>query len=622
MQLGTGGISTDCSLHSNLGTKTEISEQRVGDMTCGPDDSIRDTFRGSRISAGGVVVNQTATMTFDPATLMCTVCKVSHHIVPKNGANLVILATDQNFVPTLSGKDSCVPVIRMEDPTLSELFYICHEIFDKTPLPSGTLFLVSALSYLAKVGITMYSMEWQKISRYFSERWGQSSVGPLPPIPREDCAGTVGVLITQLHTWYNHCYGTNICYPKAAWTQLVDTIASNTTEYTDLNYREVLTVALPETLTSTVLTPFKFHRNTCHAVTPGLDGVATDVLLHVLLDQLSTSYGCQAHPEDILARAPAEPEDVQTPGKGRILVVGGSHAKRLVGELRNRGLDVTDLSVPGWTPTEENVAKLTADIAELGDIGNMVAVCDLISNVIYRFEQFDGTLCLAVNLDGRWHMAGKVTVCSKESIKHTLTSLKPVFSSIPGLKICLPPIPRYLQTPCCSNKSHCKDIEKPHYATDLMSKTQTVRKTMRDHLHATVSRVWVPDIYGMMMPDCNTTEDLANGFVHLASTDGVHLNQDGYGLLADCVKTTLCEQLTSGTSVSGGRPGGKPRDYYWRGFTSPVGSERPSHHGSFHGNRGAGGGKWKGVRASGPYANQAGWGKPPSHRPSRGRRWN
>jgi len=44
------GQSTDCSLHSNMGTRCEISEGRVGEMACSSDDSIKDTFRGSRIS--------------------------------------------------------------------------------------------------------------------------------------------------------------------------------------------------------------------------------------------------------------------------------------------------------------------------------------------------------------------------------------------------------------------------------------------------------------------------------------------------------------------------------------------------------------------------------------------
>jgi len=168
-----------------------------------------------------------------------------------------------------------------------------------------------------------------------------------------------------------------------------------------------------------------------------------------------------------------------------------------------------------------------------------------------------------------------------------------------------------------------------------MGKTQSVKKTMRDHLHGTVSRVCVPDIYGKMLPDCNTSEELANGFIGITASDGVHLNQDGYGILAECIMNTLTEQMTSGTSVSGGRPGDKPRDFYWRGFVSPVGSERPSHYGSYHGNRGAGrgagggagGGKWKSYSTTGSvssslYTSSAVRGKPPTRRPSRGRNWH
>jgi len=591
--------STDISLLSSLGTRSEITEERVGDLGMCQDDTVKDTFRGSRISAGGRVVNQTISMTFDPSTLTCTTCKVPHSIVPRNGASLAIIATDQNFVSSLSGKENCVPIIRMEDPSLAELFHICHEIFDRTPLPSGTIFLVSSLSYLVKVGATLYSTEWQRICRYFSERWGHSSIGPLPPTPRSDTAGTVGELLTQLYTWYNHCYGTSINYLKGAWSQLIDTIASNTHDYIQLHQREVLTVAMPENLTSTTLAPFKFHRSTCHAVTPGLDGGATDVLLHVLLDQLSTSYGCQAHPEDILARVPAELEDVANThttraGHNSVIIMGGSHAKRLVAELRQREIEVIDLSIPGWTPTEDNIKKLVDKISKLGNLANTTAICDMLSNVTYRFEQFDGTLCLSVNLDGKWHMPGKVTTCPKEAVKHMLNQLKPIFDLLPGMKLCLPPLPRYLYTPCCTSRGHCMDLEKQHYAADLIGKSQAIRKTMRDHLHATVSRIWVPDIYGGMFPESRTAEELAESFGRYSCNDGVHLTPDGYGLLADVVKTTITEQAASFLSVAGRRGGEKPRDYYWRGFVSPIGSERPTNHGAFHHNRNAGGGKWKG----------------------------
>jgi len=348
--------------------------------------------------------------------------------------------------------------------------------------------------------------------------------------------------------------------------------------------------------------------------------VATDVLLHVLLEQLSNSYGCQAHPEDILARVPAELGGVHSDSNrpGRVIVLGGSHAKRLAAELQKAGLDLIDLSSPGWTPTEENISHICSELTKLGDISTCTAICDMISNVVYRFEQFDGTLCLAVNLDGRWHMAGKVTVCPKETVRHMLTSLKPIFDLLPGLKICLPPLPRYLKTPCCNARGHCKDINTQQFSAELMGKSQTIRKTMRDHLHSTVSRVWVPDIYGQLFPDCKTSADLATSFANITGSDGVHLTLEGYGSLAVVVQQTLTEQISPSLSVSGSsRPGERPREYYWRGFVSPVGSERPVNSFAYHRNRNAGGGKWKSV----PYAKSASRGFLP-HRPSGGRKWN
>ena len=101
------------------------------------------------------------------------------------------------------------------------------------------------------------------------------------------------------------------------------------------------------------------------------------------------------------------------------------------------------------------------------------------------------------------------------------------------------------------------------------------------------TRIWVPDIAGTMFPEATTHIKLLEEFRTISGPDGVHLTDEGYRKWADSIITFLKEK-----SVLVGRTATKPNSFFWRGFVSPVGSERPTNHASFHTNRSAGGGKW------------------------------
>ena len=159
------------------------------------DPTITKTFRGSWIMAYGKLVNQNLSLTFDPRTLECVVCDKKHHIVPKDGSGFVVIVTDQNFVSTLNGEETCIPIIRIEDATLEELYLINREIFDRYPMPPGTLFLVGSISHMS----TLYCHEWQYMLSKFAEHWKLAKVGPVPPL---------GLLPPQCHHSTKRHHGT------------------------------------------------------------------------------------------------------------------------------------------------------------------------------------------------------------------------------------------------------------------------------------------------------------------------------------------------------------------------------------------------------------------------------
>jgi hypothetical protein len=113
------------------------------------------TFRGSRITANGKIVNQNISTSHDPASLKCfVVCPNPHYILAREEGESqpILVFSDQNFVSTMSGGNSCMAIARLEDASLNELVDLSMEILDKYQVPPGTLLLYSSVSYLYNAG--------------------------------------------------------------------------------------------------------------------------------------------------------------------------------------------------------------------------------------------------------------------------------------------------------------------------------------------------------------------------------------------------------------------------------------------------------------------------------------
>jgi hypothetical protein len=384
----------------------------------------------------------------------------------------------------------------MEDPSLDELAGLLLEIFYKQKVPEGTLFMCSSVSHLARVGTTIYSTDWVKMCNKIQSVWNHCTIGPLTPLIRDDCSGTVGRQLIELAAWFSIVYANSIAYPKNAWKKLVTSLSLNDEVGQDHTNTILYTVAMPRSIIDRTLVPYNFHHSSSHSTTHGIDAEATRELLCALLDTLQSDFGSSANSEELVLGEPAgggvaEPNPSKKP---RVIVIGASHCSRMCRELRMRNVDVIDLSVPGWMPTDGNVAKLIDDISILGNIDDCISVVDVLSNVTYRYEQYDGSLALPVKNDGIYHMNGKVQVCSRETVINTFLKTKGIFDSLPGQKIVLPPIPRYLFTPCCDNASHCTETGTPEHVQSPIESTLAIRRHMQDGLlKANINKCTVPD---------------------------------------------------------------------------------------------------------------------------------
>ena len=194
---------------------------------------------------------------------------------------------------------------------------------------------------------------------------------------------------------------------------------------------------------------------------------------------------------------------------------------------------------------------MEGDLAKLGNLQGVTVIWDFVSNVTYRFKQLDGQLLLPVKLAGKYHIIGEVTTVSKELLTCILKKLKPVLDLLPGPKICIAPLPRYLHTPCCPELDHCVGTEQPGYSAELLGQVSKVRKYLKDHLTSVHSKVFVPDFLSLMFPSCTNLDSVSFALKDLTLDDGVHLTREGYKLLADTVNQYITNKVAASCFVTG-----------------------------------------------------------------------
>jgi hypothetical protein len=199
-----------------------------------------------------------------------------------------------------------------------------------------------------------------------------------------------------------------------------------------------------------------------------MDSTAHSELIRILLTIMQRDFSIVLCPEVTLPRAPDAvlgPKDNNT-----VVCIGSSIMQQTIPFLKALGYNVIDLSRPGWLATEDNIANLISSMSKFELVPGFAVVLDLVSNCSIRYMQFDGTLSLAQKEGGRYHLKGPVVTCGEEVFVRILRALSPVLISAQDAeKISIPPLPRYLCTPCCSNPTHCTNLLNEKYAESILN---------------------------------------------------------------------------------------------------------------------------------------------------------
>jgi lysophospholipase L1-like esterase len=294
-------------------------------------------------------------------------------------------------------------------------------------------------------------------------------------------------------------------------------------------------------------------------------------LLGILLANVFQNFRACSRPEEYLARADENPNESET-SEQKVILIGASNMSRASQFFSEHEPSIENYSVPGWTPTVENIRKLS-ELVEVKAKGGAAFVFDILSNSGVRYEQFDGTTALPFKSGGRYHLGGGVVPTPAATFRKVIEHVLPIFRA-KGKNACIiiPPLPRYIFSRCCSDVSHCTNAdEKDFPKTMLAGFTQQRTELIKSLVQHGLTNFKVMDVG--CVTSGTTTASLSEKLEDLRKVctgDGVHFSGDGYRNLAqrtlNCLKTLRTEKPKVVSKQT----------FFWRGFRSPHGSASAS----------------------------------------------
>jgi len=243
-----------------------------------------------------------------------------------------------------------------------------------------------------------------------------------------------------------------------------------------------------------------------------------------------------------------------------------------------------------------NIDQIEKALATVTVTGNTVMVADILANHAFRFEQEDGSMALPVKLGGKYHMLGKVCVCTKEQVHSTIARCKNILTKFSGTKVFVPPIPRYIFTACCEENEHCIGTGVQKHTNTLLESTLGMHKHIKESLVKLGTKNFVvPDMVQQMVGEKTDIVNMADGLKNISSDDRVHLSLSGYRKTAEILTETIRVNARPAAVIVSGGDAAARTGFYWRGFLSPVGSVREQHNYKLVRQDG---GKWRGGRGA------------------------
>ena len=566
---------TDISTNTSVGTGTEQDIDRLGSFDSTGCMGLESCFLATRQTQHKN--QQNISLSFDPSTLTCVSCKDTHNVMENSeGTPITIICTDHCFPAHLSDElsEGCVRVVRLEDGMLSEIVDLVAEIFS-SGLPDSAVLLLGSGTNLKSRGSVAYTADWVDCVNKVNGYWPTVQLCPIFPVFPTDVTGGVYRSLVEIGTWFKKQYGSDHRGLCDAWDAYLQMTQLHSVGSSILTAREEYVLAFPAGIGSIkTYSVMHFASGTSSPASIQCFGQGDcEKLIRALVNNLNRDLATGLDPEHALPRVPAGVvEDENTKDSEHIIVCGASHMKRVCSILEAKGHKVTDLTVPGWAASKNNVQNLCNRVEHaLMQHPAAVVVLDLLSNSSYKFVQEDDSLAGACRLKDGWRMLGNVvTICDSET-KNLMSRISPVLNCLSpeNITVFVPPIPRYVFGGCCTDSTHAPNTTRKDHPSETLAAHAKLRNTIKKEILRTAEkRIWVLDLLGSLTKKTGL-DDQIRILADLTDKDNVHLKTSGYTEVAEGILHSVdklkSRHGTAGQTVSAGPARSRS---LWRGFAT------------------------------------------------------
>ncbi|MBM3938666.1 MAG: hypothetical protein FJ333_08470, partial [Sphingomonadales bacterium] len=502
--------------------------------------------------------NRNISLSFNPSSMKCQCKGGDGHLVllrsgekPDNARHPpVFMVSDQNcpaYIPSGDALESeCLKVIRIENGTLQEMASVLLDILQGHCVPLGSIVFISSLSHLAHVGVAGYADDLHSVSKRIYERYGHGV--KLVHGPTFPCADLDNMTIRAWHDldrWLmagslqNRLETTATAVVKL-FTKSEESSDTQTTQPTyKVRFRAPMSVSKPN--------PTVFEAdgsdlllNSKARFSPGEVATVMEALLRELNTRFHVNLGSGG--ED-----PIIPEEEPDTGKRfRVVVVGGSHSRRLVEALEAMDAEVCDLTQPGLMLSEVTASRLSERLQSCLEVefeGKTLIVYQLFDNVCYLRGVEDEWGPLDKGEDGKYHALGRIKVARVEEISHLFRPAMGLFrAGGRHKKVIVTPLERYLVEKCCDNIRHMTNYS-TEFVKHMEDRLSAIRRALVNHLHLRMLPNYkvVGSAKLMGMSEAGLQDDLRRFW----DKDPVHMTGAGYACMAESIVDYLLEEPSS-----------------------------------------------------------------------------
>ncbi len=438
---------------------------------------------------------------------------------------------------------------------------------------------MGSISSLHRHGTSIYAGDWVSCTACIEQRWSGVQVCPVIPLLYETFPAELVRELTELGAWLNEVYMGGPKGLSDVWASLVGGLAGSATAGDFPPAQMLYTIPLPSSLVSNSSwkeQKFKTYSPRVDALPP-MSSDTIDGVLRVLVFMLNWDLMAGLNPEALFSTENTMREDAKET-TDHLVLIGASHLKRTIPYLKRLGYTVTDATCPGRVVSAASVSEVANQLRGTTVPNNAVVVMDMYGNSSWRWEDEDGTLTTSVKIGSSYHLPGLVTCCTDTTFKKLIEITMPIVKDASCLgKVFIPPLPRYVFGACCSNPDHCINSTAENHMSTILTKAEHLRALLKSELgrHG-VTKHWVlegwRDLIGVKGQD---QKESIHSLSQVTAADNVHFTKEGYENLAHAIDSVIGsrEKITVGNTSAGAT--GRRGSFFWRGFTSPVGSTRP-----------------------------------------------